>query len=137
MFSNIGRWNKHLTGDAAFCVDNGGLGPCLNVPAESAMNLLLAADNTKYTFCPHKCAEKEHKRDSNSGKKAASIRASSICESSKQKRRRKGSCMSIREPGLLGKMSYRVLCLVFGSHQKREPAASGSRESKRGAGEAL
>ena len=41
--------------------------------------------------------------------------------------------MSIREPGLLGKMSYRVLCLVFGSHQKREPAASGSRESKRGA----
>ena len=63
--------------------------------------------------------------------------AFSICESSKQKRRREGSCMSIREPGLLGKMSYRVLCLVFGSHQKREPAASGSRESKRGAGEAL
>ena len=37
VFSNIGRWNKHFTGDAAFCVDNGGLGQCLNVPAESAM----------------------------------------------------------------------------------------------------
>ena len=36
VFSSIGRWTNHFTGEDKYCLRNGGLGACKSVPPETA-----------------------------------------------------------------------------------------------------
>ena len=36
VFSSIGRWTNHFTGEDKYCVKNGGLGACKSLPLETS-----------------------------------------------------------------------------------------------------